>query len=786
MRNWEQDLYEAFGITEGANTFRVIKMAWGANKGSDVKTGLSTVAAAEKIAHKKATQDHKNSYIVATDVDEFGRYSFNITYRYNSKKGQLEKRPGAPFDPTGLTKVVEGSADNTGGLREEECPDCESMDCECSVEEARLSEGKKNAPKSAKVFKDRDGQWKPKFDKEVYINFQGKSKDELVGRLKNFYPDIEIKEAESLQEADKKQTAKDVEKVARAIGIKGKAKTQSTTSVYPEERVSWSDNFDSEEEFRKLFQDIRKKVKGLGWTRQGYISGSMKKGYLLGSFSSDDKGRLAIKIHWNTSSNRMNGFVTGYVVGPNEAIEEKGLPKGEYWAKEGKTPWGAKAKKKKSLAPKHSQKDYDKLVGAAQASSVLGSPDALKGMSADKMKKVIRKALKKKNESWQDKFRNTLLEERDMTKSESLEQDFSIIRGQIHRTSARVKEQYSLGGGAQGLKIVKGSADKVAKMLSKEKEWKGKYKFSAKKDMLVISKSLTEGAHPDKGFTILDKRTNKPVTGVWHKVADADKALKDGKDFDHKTHQVVDVKYMNQSAFESTVTEADTIVTFSAKVDASKAARVIGKKFKKQLGDVKADGLYGTNGKVMSDYVIDPTLKGKMADWAHSSAGRKAMNETTFESTVTEAKLSSEAKLSNSVRALHPEHLGDVMGASLKDQARRHLKKVGWSAKKIADLEAGMLKKSPYGIGIEESTWTESFKQDIQEAMEPKVIQQLRKIVKTKSMGKAGGMTVDLTSANVTLQVYDALNPANKAKMEKLPIRKMIDVAFKVGSRSRR
>ena len=47
-------------------------------------------------------------------------------------------------------------------------------------------------------------------------------------------------------------------------------------------------------------------------------------------------------------------------------------------------------------------------------------------------------------------------------------------------------------------------------------------------------------------------------------------------------------------------------------------------------------------------------------------------------------------------------------------------------------------------------------------------IDDLRKIVKTKSMGKVSGTQVDLFSASAMVKVYDALNDKNKKKVEKM------------------
>ena len=47
-------------------------------------------------------------------------------------------------------------------------------------------------------------------------------------------------------------------------------------------------------------------------------------------------------------------------------------------------------------------------------------------------------------------------------------------------------------------------------------------------------------------------------------------------------------------------------------------------------------------------------------------------------------------------------------------------------------------------------------------------IDDLRKIVKTKSIGKVAGQKVDLFSASAMVQVYDALNDKNRKKVDKM------------------
>jgi hypothetical protein len=57
---------------------------------------------------------------------------------------------------------------------------------------------------------------------------------------------------------------------------------------------------------------------------------------------------------------------------------------------------------------------------------------------------------------------------------------------------------------------------------------------------------------------------------------------------------------------------------------------------------------------------------------------------------------------------------------------------------------------------------------------------QLKQIVDDKSMGKVDGVKVDLTTASLMLQVADTLKPENKEKFLSMPIKKMIDVTFKL------
>lgn len=64
------------------------------------------------------------------------------------------------------------------------------------------------------------------------------------------------------------------------------------------------------------------------------------------------------------------------------------------------------------------------------------------------------------------------------------------------------------------------------------------------------------------------------------------------------------------------------------------------------------------------------------------------------------------------------------------------------------------------------------------------VIDRIRSVVTDESMKRIDGLLVDLFSASITVQVYDALNEENKAKMAALPVRKMVNVALRVANRA--
>ena len=68
----------------------------------------------------------------------------------------------------------------------------------------------------------------------------------------------------------------------------------------------------------------------------------------------------------------------------------------------------------------------------------------------------------------------------------------------------------------------------------------------------------------------------------------------------------------------------------------------------------------------------------------------------------------------------------------------------------------------------------------IQSIHEANVIDKVKDIVKRKQATKIDGVLVDLFTASAISQIYDKVNPMNKKKMERLPIKKLASAAMRV------
>jgi len=60
-----------------------------------------------------------------------------------------------------------------------------------------------------------------------------------------------------------------------------------------------------------------------------------------------------------------------------------------------------------------------------------------------------------------------------------------------------------------------------------------------------------------------------------------------------------------------------------------------------------------------------------------------------------------------------------------------------------------------------------------------KRMDKIRAIVADESMGKVDGLTMDLTTANMLVKIYDAIkDPKMKEKFSSLPVKKMVAIGW--------
>jgi len=95
----------------------------------------------------------------------------------------------------------------------------------------------------------------------------------------------------------------------------------------------------------------------------------------------------------------------------------------------------------------------------------------------------------------------------------------------------------------------------------------------------------------------------------------------------------------------------------------------------------------------------------------------------------------------------------------------------------VAPLKMARLKTAQaIGDKVDKS----QLKEELDLTEESKTIAKIRDIVKTKGATKVDGFMVDTFSASAIIQIYDKVNDANKAKMDKMKVDKLADLAFKL------
>lgn len=111
-----------------------------------------------------------------------------------------------------------------------------------------------------------------------------------------------------------------------------------------------------------------------------------------------------------------------------------------------------------------------------------------------------------------------------------------------------------------------------------------------------------------------------------------------------------------------------------------------------------------------------------------------------------------------------------------KDKAKR-LKLIKKAVERINKNNAEKAKKDALRMMKDSGMFDESV--EITEAKQS-YVDQMRDIVAKKSAKKINGVMVDMFTASAVVKVYDAINDTNKAKMDKMTVPAMANVAFKL------
>ena len=111
-----------------------------------------------------------------------------------------------------------------------------------------------------------------------------------------------------------------------------------------------------------------------------------------------------------------------------------------------------------------------------------------------------------------------------------------------------------------------------------------------------------------------------------------------------------------------------------------------------------------------------------------------------------------------------------------KDKAKR-LKMIKKAVERINKGNAEKAKKDALRMMKDSGMFDESV--EITEGKQS-YVDQMRDIVAKKSAKKINGVMVDMFTASAVVKVYDAINDTNKAKMDKMTVPAMANVAFKL------
>jgi hypothetical protein len=121
-----------------------------------------------------------------------------------------------------------------------------------------------------------------------------------------------------------------------------------------------------------------------------------------------------------------------------------------------------------------------------------------------------------------------------------------------------------------------------------------------------------------------------------------------------------------------------------------------------------------------------------------------------------------------------------LVDAGNASEAKRMVgKKLRGGVKDIENISRAFPAKKVSDVGIDEAMPYPKQPNELSNTM-----QVIKKVVDSKSYEKYGGTLIDLTTASLIWNLYQAVNDSNKAKLNKLGVKALAKLAFKIASKA--
>jgi hypothetical protein len=187
---------------------------------------------------------------------------------------------------------------------------------------------------------------------------------------------------------------------------------------------------------------------------------------------------------------------------------------------------------------------------------------------------------------------------------------------------------------------------------------------------------------------------------------------------------------------------------------------------KLEIKKSEAESIYGAKLKAIKDLKVPKSQQGLLAikpayeEFVDADLAKQVREEVELD----EAMKTWEVKVTKGINKLKA-------GTVVKVKARNASEAMRKAGKEFGD---------PIAVKMSGYFDAKPIKEELDLTEESKTIAKVRDIVKTKGATKVDGFMVDTFSASAIIQIYDKVNDANKAKMDKMKVDKLADLAFKL------